>query len=70
MNIPLLDLQFHRYQRTPVKLTSTKYGVVILSTTSFRLVDVYMFLIVFMTTTDAILLLQVFWKIQQGTIRT
>ena len=60
MNNPLSDLQFHRYKQTPVKVTSTKYGVVISSTTSFRLVDVYMCLILFMTTIDAILFLRDF----------
>ena len=63
MNNLLLHLQFHRNKQTPVKVTSTKYGVVISSTTSFRLVDVYMCLILFMTTIDAILFLQVFQKI-------
>ena len=73
-------MQFHRYKQTPVKVTSTKYAVVISSTTSFRLVDVYMCLIVFTTTIDAILFLRVFqknstryhpklrcWKPEQGT---
>ena len=55
MNIPLSNLQFHRYQWTPVKVISTKYRVAISSTTSFRLVDVYMCLIVFMTTIDTML---------------
>ena len=43
-----------------MKVTSTKYGVATLSTTSFRLVDVYMCLIVFTTTIDTMLFLQVF----------
>ena len=64
---PLSDLQFHRYQRTSVKVTSTKYGVAISSTTSFRLVDVYMCLIVFMTTIDTMLFLWVFQKFHWGT---
>ena len=68
--MPLSDLQFYRYQWTPVKVTSTKYGVVISSTTSFRLVDVYMCLIVFTTTIDAMLFLRVFQKFQRGTPRT
>ena len=51
----LLDLQFCRYNRTPVKVASTKYDVAILIITIFMLENVYMHQIVFTTTIDTML---------------
>ena len=51
----LSDLQFCRYNQTPIKVASTKYEVASLVITVFMLENVYMYQIVFMTTTDAML---------------
>ena len=48
-----------------MKVASTKYGVAISSTTGFRFVDVYMCLIVFMTTIDAIFFSEFFRNLNE-----
>ena len=51
----LLDLQFCRYNRIPMKVVSTKYEVATSIITIFMLENVYMHQIVFMTTIDTML---------------
>ena len=51
----LSDLQFCRYNRTPMKVASTKYEVATSIITVFMPKNVYMYQIVFMTTIDTML---------------
>ena len=51
----LLDLQFCRYNWTPMKVASTKYEVATSIITIFMLENVYIHQIVFMTTIDTML---------------
>ena len=51
----LLDLQFCGYNRTPMKVASTKYEIITLNITIFMLENVYMHQIVFTTTIDTML---------------
>ena len=51
----LSDLQFCRYNRTPMKVASTKYEVATSIITIFMLENVYMHQIVFTTTIDTML---------------
>ena len=51
----LLDLQFCRYNQTPMKVASTKYEVATSIITIFMLENVYMHQIVFTTTIDTML---------------
>ena len=56
------DLQFCRYNRTPMKVASTKYEVATSIFTIFMPENVYMHQIVFTTTIDTMLLLSVLQK--------
>ena len=51
----LLDLQFCRYNRTPMKIANTKYEVAMSIIIIFMLEKVYMHQIVFTTTIDTML---------------
>ena len=51
----LSDLQFCRYNWTPMKVARTKYEVATSIITVFMLENVYMYQIVFMTTIDTML---------------
>ena len=57
-----MDLQFCRYNRTPMKVASTKYEVATLLFTIFMSENVYMHQIVFTTTIDTMLFLSVLQK--------
>ena len=58
----LSDLQFCRYNQTPLKVTSTKYEVAMLNFTIFMPENVYMYQIVFTTTINTVLFLSVLQK--------
>ena len=58
----LSDLQFCRYNWTPLKVVSTKYEVVTSNFTVFLLENVYMYQIVFTTTINTMLFLSVLQK--------
>ena len=58
----LSDLQFCRYNRTPMKVASTKYEVATSIFTIFMPENVYMYQIVFTTTIDTMLFLSVLQK--------
>ena len=58
----LLDLQFCRYNWTPMKVASIKYEVAMSSFTIFMPENVYMYQIVFTTTIDTMLFLSVLQK--------
>ena len=59
----LSDLQFCMYNRTPMKVISSKYEVATSIFTIFMPENVYMYQIVFMTTIDTMLFLSVFTEI-------
>ena len=56
------DLQFCRYNRTPLKIASAKYEVAMSNFAIFMLENVYMYQIVFMTTINTMLFLSVLQK--------
>ena len=58
----LSDLQFCRYNWTPMKVASTKYEVATSIFTGFMPENVYMYQIVFTTTIDTMLFLSVLQK--------
>ena len=58
----LLDLQFRRYNRTPLKVASTKYEVATSNFAVFMPENVYMYEIVFTTTINTMLFLSVLQK--------
>ena len=61
-----LDLQFCRYNQTPMKVTRTKYEVATSNITIFMLENVYMHQIVFMTTIDTMLFFVSFTEISMS----
>ena len=60
------DLQFFRYNWTPLKVASAKYEVVRLNFAIFMPENVYMYQIVFTTTINTMLFLSVLHKFQQA----
>ena len=58
----LLDLQFCRYNWTPLKIASAKYEVAMYNFAIFMPENVYMYQIVFMTTINTMLFLSVLQK--------
>ena len=58
----LSDLQFCRYNWTPLKVASTKYEVATTNFAIFMPENVYMYQIVFMTTINTMLFLSVLQK--------
>ena len=58
----LSDLQFCRYNQTPLKVASTKYEVATLNFIIFMPENVYMYQIVFKTTINTMLFLSVLQK--------
>ena len=58
----LSDLQFCRYNRTPLKVASAKYDVAMSSFVIFMPENVYMYEIVFTTTINTMLFLSVLQK--------
>ena len=58
----LSDLQFCRYNRTPLKIASAKYEVAMSNFAVFMPENVYMYEIVFKTTINTMLFLSVLQK--------